>query len=167
NGDFVSEWFSKNPNGDLHKIEDWFEYSDSLSFGNLDSELIAVVTTNLQTNLPELKKERYRWWWRKRAVQDSAHNFDELFRLVEAVNNPNEEEYQAQTAALVDIDEWMGAIAIRHAAGDWDAYGYRRGKNMYAYKPVGGKWNLMHWDVAFSFGLGDGTTTDLFDTHHF
>jgi hypothetical protein len=167
NADFVAEWFPRDSNGDLHKIEDWFEYNDSLGFNNLDSELIAVVTTNLYTNLPQLKKERYRWWWRKRAVNGSAHDFNELFRLVEAVNNPNDAQYQAETAALVDIDEWMGAIAIRHAAGDWDAYGYRRGKNMYAYKPENGKWNLMHWDIAFAFGLGDGPTADLFDTHHF
>src|SRR5262245_1934894 len=58
----------------------------------------------------------------------------------------------------------MGAIAIRHAVSDWDAFGYTRGKNMYAYKPPNGKWQLLHWDIAFAFGLGDGTTRDVFST---
>lgn len=167
NSDFVQEWFPGNEKGSLHKIEDWFEFSDSFSFGNLDAELIAVITTNLDTKLPELKKERYRWWWRKRATHGDDHDYSDLFELVDAVNNPADAEFVAQTERLVDIDEWMGAIALRHAVGDWDAYGYRRGKNMYAYKPPGGKWHLMHWDIAFAFGLGDAPDHDLFDAKHF
>ncbi|MGN6384790.1 MAG: CotH kinase family protein, partial [Verrucomicrobiota bacterium] len=167
NNDMVEEWFPNDPDGDLFKIEDWFEFTDSFQMFNQDSELKAVITTNLVTGLPEYKKERYRWWFRKRAVNDSAHDYSELFRLISAVNNPDPAIFVAQTEALVDIDEWMGAIALRHAAGDWDSFGYRRGKNMYAYKPQNGKWNLMHWDVAFAFGLGDGTTADQFDTVHF
>lgn len=167
NADMIEEWFPDATGGDLHKIEDWFEYTDSFGFFNQDAELIGVWTTNVTTGLPELKQERYRWWFRKRAVNDSAHNYTNLLQLVKAVNNPNTEQFVAETQALVDIDEWMGAIALRHAAGDWDAFGYRRGKNMYAYKPPGGKWQLMHWDIAFSFGLGDGPTRDLFDVGHF
>jgi hypothetical protein len=167
NSDFVSEWFPNDSDGELYKIEDWFEFSDSFERFNLDAELVAVTTTNLVTGLPEYKKERYRWWFRKRAVKESAHDYSELFRLVSAVNNPDTASFISQTEALVDIDEWLGAIAIRHAAGDWDSFGYRRGKNMYAYKPENGKWHLMHWDVAFPFGLGDGPTADLFDNAHF
>lgn len=166
--DVVKEWFPSDPNGTLHKIEDWFEFNDAVNgFYNQDSELVALWTTNLVTGLPELKQERYRWWFRKRAVRESANDFSELLRLVRAVNESDADKFVAETEALVDIDEWMGAIALRHAAGDWDAFGYRRGKNMYAYKPQNGKWHLMHWDVAFAFGLGDGTAQDLFDTAHF
>ena len=68
---------------------------------------------------------------------------------------------------LENAEEERAIEAFRHVVGDWDAYGYRRGKNMYAYKPVAGPWQLLHWDIAFSFGLGDGTRTDLFDVRHF
>jgi len=167
NGDFVQEWFPKDPNGELYKIEDWFEFSDSFQRFNLDAELVAVTTTNVTTGLPEYKRERYRWWFRKRALNGSAHDYSELFRLVQAVNNPDQNKFIAETEALIDVDEWMGATALRHAVGDWDSFGYTRGKNMYAYKPENGKWHLMHWDIAFAFGLGDGITQDLFTTTHF
>ncbi len=165
--DFIEQWYPNAAEGVLHKIEDWFEYNDTFGFGNLDAELIALTTTNLATGLPELKQERYRWWFRKRAVNDSHHDYSELLRLVEAANTPNQEQFTARLKELIDVDQWMAVMALRHASGDWDAFGYRRGKNMYAYKPTGGKWTLMHWDNAFSFGLGDGTTADLFDVAHF
>lgn len=164
--DFIEQWYPDAPDGALHKIEDWFEFGPN-SFFNLDGELTALYTTNLTTGERELKKERYRWWFKRRAVRESAHDYSELLQLVEAVNQADEEEFIARTRALIDIDEWMGAIAFRHAVGDWDAYGHTRGKNMYAYKPPGGKWQLLHWDIAFALGLGDGPFHDLFDVSHF
>ncbi len=168
NGDFVKQWFPNDSNGDLHKIEDWFEYNDAVNgFFNQDAELIALWTTNVVTGARELKQERYRWWFRKRAVSGSAHDYSELLKLVQAVNDPDPAKFVKETEALIDIDEWMGTIALRHAAGDWDAFGYERGKNMYAYKPQNGKWNLLHWDIAFAFGLGDSPQRDLFYVTHF
>lgn len=164
NRDMIEQWFPDDSDGELYKIEDWFEFNDSFGFVNRDATLIPFITTNLATGLPQLKQEAYRWAFRKRAVRDSAHDYSELLRLVAAVNNPDPDEFLAQTRALVDIDEWMGAIALRHVVGDWDAFGYARGKNMYAYKPANGKWQLMHWDIAFAFGIGDGPQTDLFAT---
>src|SRR5690606_25549062 len=119
-----------DPDGELYKIEDWFEFSDSFQRFNLDADLRSIVTTNLQTGLREYKQERYRGWFRKRAVRNSAHDYTELYRLVSAMNNTNETEYVNQVSALIDVDEWLGAIALRHIAGDWDAFGYGRGKNM-------------------------------------
>lgn len=162
--DFVEQWFPEDSGGELYKIEDWFEYNDTFGFFNADARLRAFYTTNLATGQRELKKELYRWWFRKRAVRDSAHDYTELLQLVEAANTVNEEEFVARVSALIDVDEWMGAIATRHASGDWDAFGYARGKNMYAYKPQNGKWKLLHWDVAFAFGLGDGVQESLYST---
>jgi hypothetical protein len=54
-------------------------------------------------------------------------------------------------------------LAIRHAVGDWDSYGYRRGKNNYFYYALPeGKWYLLPWDIDFTLGSGDGASTDLF-----
>ncbi len=167
NGDFVKQWFPNDSNGDLFKIEDWFEFNDSYGFQNADATLDKWTTTNLGTNLREPKLERYRWNFRKRAASEGNSDYSELYKLVDALNNTNSATYVSRIKELIDIDEWMGAMAFRHAIGDWDSYGYRRGKNMYAYKPTAGKWNLLHWDIAFAFGLGDGPTSDIFDTTHF
>ena len=99
-------------------------------------------------------------------MRDSAHDYTRLFELVDALN-ANDQEYSARVESLVDVESWMRTFALRHVVGDWDAYGYRRGKNMYAYRPVEGKWQLLDWDIAFAFGLGDGTDHDLFDATHF
>ena len=54
-------------------------------------------------------------------------------------------------------------MAIRHAVGDWDSYGYNRGKNNYFYYALPeGKWYLLPWDIDFTLGSGSGTSTNLF-----
>jgi hypothetical protein len=163
NSDFISEWFPNDDNGELFKIEDWFEFNDN-SGGrfNHDATLDLFVTTNVLTGQIEKKTEHYRWNFRKRAT-DSANDYSSLFALVDAVNTIPAAEYTRRVEELVDIDEWMRVIALRHMASDWDSYGYRRGKNMYAYKPEHGKWVLLNWDVAFAFGVGDGTQESVFD----
>ena len=154
--EIVKEWFPDNSNGDLHKIEDWFEFSDSG-----DSALFNVDATlqNFTTTGGAKKLARYRWNWRKRAVSDSANNYTNLFALVDAMNVSNFDAYTAQVEALVDVDEWVRIFAMEHIVGNWDSYGFNRGKNMYAYKPENDRWSLLAWDIDFTLGLG-GSDTD-------
>ena len=160
NREFLEEWFPDASEGELYKIEDWFEFDEAgFNFSNVDASLELFTTTG-----GAKKFDRYRWAWRKRAVQDSANDYAQLFALVDAVNTPDPDAYTTAVESLVDVDEWARAITLRHVVGDWDAYGYSRGKNMYAYKPPNGKWQLLHWDIAFAFGLGDGTSQDVFST---
>src|SRR6185503_12903847 len=84
NRDMIQQWYPEETEGELYKIEDWFEFSDSFSFVNTDGTLIPFVTTNLLSGQPELKRAPYRWMFRKRAVRDSAHDYSELLRLVSA-----------------------------------------------------------------------------------
>ena len=158
NGQFIAGWFPDDAEGDLHKIEDWFEFDDNASgFSNVDATLQKFTTTG-----GVLKLARYRWDWRKRAVQDSASNYTNLFNLVNAVNLADST-YTAQVENLVDLEQWMRNFALQHMVGNWDAYGYSRGKNMYAYKPINGKWALMAWDIDFVLGLSsDGPSSDVF-----
>jgi hypothetical protein len=164
NREFVEQWYPDAPDGELYKIEDWFEYNhNTFGFSNVDATLERFTNAR-----GDLDQGRYRWIWRKRAVQGSANDYRSLLDLVEAVNvSGPAEAYTESVTRVVDIEQWMRTMAIRHVVGDWDAYGYRRGKNMYAYKPPGGRWVLLHWDIAFSFGLGDGTRADLFDVRQF
>jgi hypothetical protein len=165
NRDFVEEWSAEDPDGELFKIEDWFEFEFGegwTSFQNVDATLEDFVGAD-----GVKKQARYRWNFRKRAVRDSAHDYTRLLALADALNISEPRDYTAQVEALVDVEQWMRAFANRHVVGDWDAFGYRRGKNMYAYKPPHGKWQLYDWDIAFAFGLGDGPTANLFDAAHF
>ena len=155
----VHEWFPDDPNGDLHKIEDWFEFDttgDAQLF-NVDATLQDFTTTGGAKKLA-----RYRWNWRKRAVNDSANDYAKLFEIVNAVNATQPEPYNTQVQRVMDYEEWARVMALEHLVGNWDSYGYNRGKNMYAYKPEAGKWTLLAWDIDFVLDNGgDPATTDL------
>lgn len=156
NRDVVSQFFPDDDAGDLHKIEDWFEFDNSgdNKLGNVDATL-----QNFTTSGGAKKTARYRWNWRPRAVRESANNFTNLWTLVDAMNANQPEPYRSSVARLVDVEEWMRILAMERIVGNWDSYGFSRGKNMYAYKPVRGPWVLLPWDIDFVFHVG-GTSTD-------
>ncbi len=161
NGLYVDRWFPDGEDGDLFKIEDWFEFNDSGgSFVFSRDATLERFTTVGNT----LKQARYRWAWRKRAIQGSANDYSNLLQLVETVANTSASN-APRIEAVVDIENWMRAFALQHIVGNWDAYGYGRGKNSYAYLPTGGRWKIIPWDIDFVLGLSsDGPTTDVFSS---
>ena len=63
---------------------------------------------------------------------------------------------------MVHPEHFAAVLAIRQAAGDWDSYGYRRGKNNYFYFAAQeGKWYLLPWEIDFTLGSGDGRSAPL------
>lgn len=161
NGDVIDEFWPGDADGQLFKIEDWFEFDDGgSSFQNSDATL-----GNFTRSTGEKNTARYRWNWRPRSVKDSAHDFTNLFGLVDTLRTSRPEPYTKQVDALIDVDGWMRVLAAERIVGNWDSYSYERGKNMYAYKPRNGRWQLIPWDVDFVFDLGDAATTELMSSH--
>ncbi|HOW64014.1 MAG TPA: lamin tail domain-containing protein, partial [Verrucomicrobiota bacterium] len=158
NSDVIQEWFSNDPAGQLFKIEDWFEFDDAGSgFNSVDATLQRFTTTGGLLNTA-----RYRWNWRKRAVQDSANHYADFLAMVEAVNAPNNV-YTDRVLGSIDVDQWMRTFATEHVFGNWDSYGHRRGKNMYTYKPQQGRWQMITWDNDWVLGANsDSPTENLF-----
>ena len=159
NGLFADRWWPEGQDGDLYKVEDWFEFNDSgTSFTfSRDATLQPFTTTG-----GEYKLARYRWSWRKRAVVQSANDYTHLFDLVTAVNQSGPS-FVPQVENLVDVENWMGIFALQHIVGNWDAYGYDRGKNAYIYKPVNGRFGMVPWDIDFVLGSGGhGVNADIF-----
>lgn len=159
NQDIVEEYFPNDSNGRLHKIEDWFEFDDAGSGFN-------IITCTLQNFLSAGQKraERYRWNWRPRA-RTSPNDFADLFTLVDAANATAPEPQNTAVKDLVDVSQWMRHFAVQHTIGNWDTYGYERGKNCFAYKPQNGPWRLLLWDLDLVLGKQSrGTTDPLFNT---
>ncbi len=156
-GEVVTQFFPDDDKGSLHKIEDWFEFNDSGDgkLGNVDATLEDFTTAGAAK-----KTARYRWNWRPRAVRESANDFTNLFTLVDAMNAPQPEPYRARVADLVDVDRFMRVLAAERIVGNWDSYGYSRGKNMYAYKPEDSGWVLLPWDIDFVLNMGGNSPTD-------
>jgi hypothetical protein len=157
-GDWAEQWFPDDPNGDLHKIEDWFEFDDT---GNSFNFNVDATLQNFTTDGGVKKLARYRWNWRKRAVKDSANNYTNLFKLVDALNSTGPT-YNTLVPQQVDLGNWARVSVQQRIAGNWDSYTMGRGKNCYAYKPDDDDraWKLCPWDIDFVFDNGGNSPTD-------
>jgi len=156
-GDYIGGWFPNDTEGYIHKIDDYFEYSaDGTGFSNLDEGLKS------DSSHPRLK-ETYRWGFEKRSHREND-NWDHLLDFAAAFNTPSSSTlYERNIESVVHPEYMARVLAIRHAVGDWDSYGYRRGKNNFFYYALPeGKWYLLPWDIDFTLGSGDGANTDLF-----
>lgn len=160
-GDVIDEYYNSDQNGPLHKIEDWFEFNDS----GEDHVANVDATLELFQSLEGKKVARYRVCFRPRSVGagENPNDFSELFKIVDAHTATAPQPYIDYLSSVIDVERWLSVIAAQHVVGNWDSYGYRRGKNMYAYKPIQGKWGLLLWDIDFDLGFGDGPQQDLFD----
>ena len=60
--DYMDMWFPDNADGEIFKIDDWFEFDDSVAREfNENARLIQYQTTG-----GAKKKARYRWSWEKK-----------------------------------------------------------------------------------------------------
>jgi len=156
-GDYIDKWFPADNQGYIYKIDDYFEYSaDGTSHTNLDEGL------KYDSKHP-LLKETYRWGFEKRSHREND-NWDHLFDFAVAMNTPSSSPaYEQSIESVIHPEHLARVLAIRHAVGDWDSYGYRRGKNNgFYYALPEGKWYLLPWDIDFTLGSGDSATTNLF-----
>jgi hypothetical protein len=141
-GDIVKEWSPQDTDGHFYKVERWFEFSDTMSLlSDPMPRLENYVTTG-----GEKKLARYRWNFLPRAVNGSVNDFDDIFALVDAVNATSPEPYTSQTEALANMEEMMGIFAMERVINNFDSWGHQIGKNMYIYKPVGGRWISFMFD---------------------
>jgi hypothetical protein len=159
NSDYVKEWFPNDPNGELRKIQLWFEFDNAgSSFDPVGADLTKYLTTG-----GVKKPARYRWIWPRRAYGGDPNNFTNLFSLVDAVNTPTSpaDNYTRTLQGATDVDEWFRTHVTEHLVGNNDSYSYGGGQNMYAYKPTNGPWRLLIWDIDFAFTAA-GPTSDMF-----
>jgi len=161
NDNYVASWWPNGNGGDLHKIDDWFEFDDAAQVHrefNENGQLRLYTTTG-----GIKKKARYRWSWRKENVQGLDDNYTNFFQMVDVMNMDHTSlEYAARAPAIIDYDEWMRTFAIEHIIRNWDSFGYNRGKNMSTYKPLNGRWKMIMWDLDHSHLTGSPTDNNLF-----
>ncbi|NQT84188.1 CotH kinase family protein, partial [bacterium] len=160
--DYLSFWFPDDDDGYLYKIDDWFEFTDSGSFSNRDADLRYWERGNTQWWGEE--KELYRWNYRPRN-RDSEDNLEPIINLISKMDrqmSSSNSQYVAGVESVLDVEEALKEIAVRHVVGDWDSWGYNRGKNNLLYRrPSDGRFVLIPWDIDFVLGSGDGPSTSL------
>ncbi len=156
-GDYIEAWFGEHDEGYIHKIDDYFEYTaDGREDRNLDEGL------KYDAEHPALK-ETYRWGFEKRSHRETDR-WDHLVAFAQAMNTPSGSSgYESTIESYLHPDHFAAVLAIRHALGDWDSYGFDRGKNNYFYYALPeGKWYLLPWDIDFTLGSGRSAHHSLF-----
>ncbi len=150
---YIAVHFPDDTGGNLHKIDDYFEFDDNFGFSNRDAHLTDYGT----------RKEEYRWSFEKRDT-DRDDDFSEVQNLAKLMNtSPASPSYEANVEKVIDPEEWVKVLAVERIIGNWDSFGYGRGKNMYMYRgPIEGRWKLLAWDMDFLLGNGAGTNEPLF-----
>ncbi|MCX5643409.1 MAG: lamin tail domain-containing protein [Phycisphaerae bacterium] len=157
-GDYIDLWFATDNNGYLHKVDDYFEYSvDGTGYTNIDEGLRADAQHPL---IPET----YRWHFEKRSHSEED-NWQHLFDFAIAMNTSSgDPRYEQNIEAKIEPRRFAKMLATRHAVGDWDSYGYTRGKNSsFYYALPEGKWHFLAWDIDFTLGSGRGSGGSLFE----
>src|SRR6185436_20180676 len=132
---------------DFFKIDRAFEFSDAGGLSADPEPQLRIYTTPDLVNGGSKKKiEKYRWYWLKRSFEQ-AHDYTNIVVLADALNANGPEPYTSQTEALVDVEQWMGIFAVEHIINNFDSWGHDIGKNMYMFKPDGGRWQIYLFDL--------------------
>ena len=162
NASYIKHWFPEDDDNDLFKIDDWFEYT-------LDISSFSIITARLQpyrTDAPDgggqvFKTGRYRWNWQRRGYDNfCANDYANFFSLVEMLNTTDPATYTQRIQQEINLDGFVGVIAMNQFAGNYDTYGFNRGKNMYLYDSAAG-WQLVAWDLDVSFGANRPLTDPI------
>jgi len=142
-GAVINEHFPNDNNGQLFKLQPWFEFDDltGQSGGFNNNEWCTLKKFQSPPGGPYFLP-RYRWNYLTRAANTTANNYTNVFKLIDAAYTPPGSAYTAAMDALVDSEEWMRIFAVHHSVGDWDHFGSQNAQNMYAYLPTQGKWTL-------------------------
>ena len=159
NSAYMESHYADDSNGEIYKVDDWFEFDDGFGFANENARLELFTTTG-----GVKKVGRYRWSWEKKFNKTLNDDYSDFLTIVDAVNDKTGS-YVANVEATIDVHQWLTTFALRHMIGDWDGYGYNRGKNQFIYRPENDKWKMLLWDLDFSLGCngGHGPQQDLFE----
>ena len=108
-----------------------------LNFGTYESLAVDIfpgLIHSLREKMPELKLGL--------RISRTA-NLLTMVNIVSPSNSPSISPFTdtmvKQFGLIADFEQWMRIFAVQHTVGNWDSYGYNRGKNAYTYRPNFGK----------------------------
>ncbi|MBN2506026.1 MAG: lamin tail domain-containing protein [Verrucomicrobia bacterium] len=171
NGSMIEQWFPNDAGGPLFKLDDWFEFEpngfDVAAYDDADLTRRMVCIDGQ----PTLVAASYRFMFRKRSVNagSSENDYAPIFALINAASPADNPTHTAVDPDLlgtvVDWEAWMRHFAVQRAVGNWDSYGWERGKNDYLYQGAAGGFVHLPWDIDYSLGLGKPADAPLFDSN--
>ncbi len=79
------------------------------------------------------KQARYRDIWRPRQPKTPSDDLGAVYARVAAFNLPYGDAYRARTAALADLESWVGYFGVNHLLENIDSWGYDLHHNVFVY----------------------------------
>lgn len=163
----MTEQFFPGQGGQLFKVDDWFEFERNGFDIHANNDADLARRTVILDGVATLTPGPYRFMFRKRAIgATSANDYSQIFELIDAASPPEDPDSltidPVVFGEVADWEQWMRVFAIQRAVGNWDSYGWERGKNDYLFRPGGGLFLHMPWDIDYSMGLGRPANEPLF-----
>jgi len=153
-GDVVKEHFPDDKDGFLYKMQPWFEFgiTNVGSYCNFSMPAWCQLTSYTTTGGVK-KRAPYRWTFMVRRTADSADNYTNVYRLVDAASTYGMTGYADNMKSIANMENWMRVFAANHAGGNWDSFGAQNAQNLYGYVGTQGtKYSLLMFDFNISIG---------------
>lgn len=161
NRDLVEQWYP-NGDGELFKIQMWKEMSNPKRSQNYQYQSHPAVLDGDQ-DAKGIQPWYYRLSWSPRAYDGSANQMENLFELVERINDTRNPQYIQRLEEVANMEQWMRVFAIQNLVCNWDSYGASNGQNMSTFRTSDGQFEMIPWDIDLGFGKGSfGTSNKLF-----
>jgi hypothetical protein len=104
-------------------------------------------------------KDPYRYFYRLRN-HDRQDDYTSIILTVDIVGRIPGGTTEAEVESVIDVRQWLRAMAVRSTNADWDFIGTGSSKNCYAYWPPSrGQWHLLMWDCELAF---QNATMDIY-----
>jgi len=137
----VIEECSRTTRRAVVQVEDWFEFEnngfDVAAHNDADLTRRTILYQGQPTFVLRLPLHAPQTVGQRGA---SANDYSQIFALIDAISRGEPDSPVIDLAlfgTVADWEEWMRFFAIQRAVGNWDSYGWERGKNDYLYKPAG------------------------------
>lgn len=151
-GEFLDGQFKNGSDGEMFKLELVYYPTTTVVSTNPQSAKLPNPDSVLGTDLKDLGNdaEQYRWVNLKEN-HTARNNYAPMVALAKAFSTTGTT-LDAQMAQLMDVDEWMRAVAFIGLIGGSDIYTYGNSHNHIIYfRPEDGKAMSFLWDLDFSF----------------
>ncbi len=135
----------------------WFHNDDPpvyriMTNRGLDIHLLPDGTKN---------QARYRASWQKKVMNYPNDDYTQIFQVSEALALANTNAFMANVEAMIDVDQWLSAVAFNHVIINSDAFGYSFRHNAYSYLPELDRMRIFVADLDNGLNPNDSVTASL------
>ncbi len=155
---FLDSQYKNGGDGEMHKLELIYSPTQTAVAGDPQAWKIPTADAVVGTDIKDLgvDPEAYRWNFLKEN-HVARDDYGPMVALAQAFSLTGSA-LDAQMRQLMDVDEWMRAVAFIGLVGGSDIYTYGNSHNQIIYfRPEDNKAMAFLWDLDFSFIEGNLT----------